>query len=396
MGDSLKDTTKKLKQLVEAYHKYNFSNIHYEAKNDIYAYLQGMYFDDWIDLSGRSNSYNAGDLIENPVYIIESIIRDVILTERDLEYFSYSTTGNWIRFSGSSHSLLYETDDYYNDAYLVNVTKSWSKKIIDYDGTQKLIYVSSIVGGDVGVNDKFYIKNIKGNELIDANSFDTAASQRSSWKFSVDLDSEIEAHTFLDNIAFEAQCALYKNYKKYRIVPLESGTTVGTLSNPLIEKKSNILVDGTLSSRDDIFTDFEINYAYLPQENKYAKTLTCNKDEVSNSSLSSYKTNCENAAKNYRTSKPLTINLDFIYDDTTALEFTKRIIVEKTFQRLLVGYVGAPKDHIQYEKGDLVKINVPERIPASKNNSAQFLITKSDISFMDGLPEIKFKLVEMV
>jgi len=33
----------------------------------------------------RSNTYNADGLIENPSGVIESIIRDEILTERDLK-----------------------------------------------------------------------------------------------------------------------------------------------------------------------------------------------------------------------------------------------------------------------------------------------------------------------
>ena len=41
----------------------------------IYVSGEGRKFGSWIDETGRSNSYDEGDLIENPAYIIESILR---------------------------------------------------------------------------------------------------------------------------------------------------------------------------------------------------------------------------------------------------------------------------------------------------------------------------------
>lgn len=41
-----------------------------------WGHLQGRAFGSWIDGAGHSNSFNAGDLIEDPVYIIESLLRD--------------------------------------------------------------------------------------------------------------------------------------------------------------------------------------------------------------------------------------------------------------------------------------------------------------------------------
>lgn len=40
------------------------------------AAVKGRMFGSWIDEGGRSNSYNANDLIEDPAFIIESILRD--------------------------------------------------------------------------------------------------------------------------------------------------------------------------------------------------------------------------------------------------------------------------------------------------------------------------------
>lgn len=38
--------------------------------------IEGRMFGSWIDGAGHSNSFNAGDLIEDPAYIIESLLRD--------------------------------------------------------------------------------------------------------------------------------------------------------------------------------------------------------------------------------------------------------------------------------------------------------------------------------
>lgn len=42
----------------------------------LWAELKGREFGSWIDGAGHSNSFNAGDLIEDPAYIIESLLRD--------------------------------------------------------------------------------------------------------------------------------------------------------------------------------------------------------------------------------------------------------------------------------------------------------------------------------
>ena len=273
MGDFLSEK-KKIDQLRNAYLRYNFGEIKYNADSKVYASVKGMPFRPWIDLTGRTNSFNEGDLIENIVYQIESVIRDVILCEYDLEASGYSI--GYISFN-STHGLISTADNYYKDAYLINVTKGWIKKVDSYVGSTKRCNISTVDTVDIGYTDKLYMTNIQGNNLIDTDYFDACATIKTNWKGRINLDSQIEAYTFLDNIAFEAQCSLYKAYGKYRIMPIETGTSDGTLSSPLIEKGGNLLCDAALSDVDDIFTSFIVNYNYLPQENKYSKTLTCNK-----------------------------------------------------------------------------------------------------------------------
>lgn len=55
---------------------------------------EGRKFGSWVDAGGRSNSYNAGDLIKNPAFIIESILRDEIgLTDSQIAVASFDGAG---------------------------------------------------------------------------------------------------------------------------------------------------------------------------------------------------------------------------------------------------------------------------------------------------------------
>ena len=84
---------------------------------DTVAYANGRMFDVSMT-SGRSNGYSNNDLIENPVYIIESLIRHEVLAEKDLicedlpVYSGYSA----FSFNDNTGYLLSDLDDYYNGA----------------------------------------------------------------------------------------------------------------------------------------------------------------------------------------------------------------------------------------------------------------------------------------
>lgn len=392
-----KKWVKKQKYLILQYETDKKASNKFNTGAKIYAYVKGMAFLGWIDNSGRSNSFNAGDLIQVPPFVIESIIRDALLVEKDLEPSSVSTGSNYMEFNGSTNFLLYSNDDYYNGAYLINTTRNTALKVTDYVGSSKRCYFSSLTSGATG--DKCYIVNIKGDDLIHYQSFDSCSSSRSSWKFDFSIVEEMEGYEILDQLCFESQTMLYKNGSQYKLTPIGSGSVVGTLSKPIIEENGNSLIDVSFSSIDDIFTDFEINYAFRPQDNKYTKKIYCNKNDSSSATYlgSTYINYCKNAEINYKISRKFVVNLDFVQDETTAYYFAQRVIKEHTFQKMIVGYVGNIENHIQYEKGDLVRINYSKKIPTSKNNSAQFLIDDINFPFKtDGDGEIVFKLVEQI
>lgn len=61
----------------------------------IYYSGKGREFGAWVDADSRANGYDSGDLIENPVYQIEDILRtELSLTSSDIDYSSFDTAGN--------------------------------------------------------------------------------------------------------------------------------------------------------------------------------------------------------------------------------------------------------------------------------------------------------------
>lgn len=61
----------------------------------ILAEVKGRMFGTWIDEGGRSNTYNANDLIEDPAFIIESILRDELgLASADIDTASFDAAAN--------------------------------------------------------------------------------------------------------------------------------------------------------------------------------------------------------------------------------------------------------------------------------------------------------------
>jgi len=63
--------------------------------NVLYINAKGRKFGSWVDANSRDNGYNQGDLIENPVYIIEDILRSEMgLSSNDIDFSSFDSIGN--------------------------------------------------------------------------------------------------------------------------------------------------------------------------------------------------------------------------------------------------------------------------------------------------------------
>jgi hypothetical protein len=76
--------------------KVRTANYSTPAKIDyVYYSGKGRKYGSWIDANSRNQGYNENDLIENPVFMIEDILRsELSLTSSEIDYDSFDTSGN--------------------------------------------------------------------------------------------------------------------------------------------------------------------------------------------------------------------------------------------------------------------------------------------------------------
>ena len=124
------------------------------AKIDyVYYSGKGRKYGAWVDADSRNNGYNQNDLIENPIYIIESVLRDELgLSSSNIDYATFDTSGNTT--NGDISSIL-------NDA-TTDVKFAFSQfKFIDsqdfIDKLAKLSFSYVFMSGD----GKFKIKTLR-------------------------------------------------------------------------------------------------------------------------------------------------------------------------------------------------------------------------------------------
>ena len=97
---------------------------------------KGREYGSWIDADSRNNGYNQGNLIENPVYIIEDILRNELgLTSSEIDYTAFDVAGN------TTNGTI---GDVFNDAvsdikfafsqYQITNTKTLIRKICELSG----------------------------------------------------------------------------------------------------------------------------------------------------------------------------------------------------------------------------------------------------------------------
>jgi len=61
----------------------------------VYVSGKGRKYGSWVDADSRDNGYDENDLIENPIYIIEDILRDELsLASANIDYALFDTAGN--------------------------------------------------------------------------------------------------------------------------------------------------------------------------------------------------------------------------------------------------------------------------------------------------------------
>ena len=309
--------------------------------SDIFTPIKGSMFPRWIDSvsgSARANGRNESELIDNPAYIIEDILRTWCFREQTIVTSVTSTT--IIVVSGLKSS----TDDYYNNAIYINATTGFRGYIADYAGSTKTLTLND---SDTGVtaNDNIILSNIDGDNRINANSFDivgagimesgTATSTsagklvdsaadftavkvnqlvynitdgtratvlsvdsgtqltissdimasgesyqvtglRYGWDFAKSLSKKEYASDTISQILFDSHCILFNTYGGYKIVALEKHGSPATWTTPLNKGGENWLVSTELTTVLDIFTDFTVNWSLDTGSGEYANKVNVN------------------------------------------------------------------------------------------------------------------------
>lgn len=367
--------------------------------SELFSYSQGRMFEEWIDTIGRTNGYNATDLITNPVYILESLIREEIQSEIDLIATVKTTSGGYhqLTFDGTSNYLISTVNDYYNNAYLINLTQDWRSIIVDYVGSTKTVYVADSLTANT--TDKYKVVNINPS-IIDTSSFDLLGHKttgtKKDWSFTKSINKIDTFTNILSAISLESFTALLKQFKKYKSIPvLESKTTEdGTFSKPLIVSGLPLL-DTKLTPIRNIYSAFEIEYSYNYMKKSYDYKLVINQAGSNESGYDDELDKIKLAVNNYKINRKFVYSCEYIFSSTTLAKFAKKLIDLYTKQRLIVTYTGNVKNHVQYEIGDVVLIDYPKLIPNALNNSAQFQIMGRNQDMTKRNGNITFTLIEV-
>lgn len=374
----------------------------------IYMGFKGRMFDAWVDVSPRDNGFNEDDLILNPAYIIESLLRDENFVERDLTVTTVTADDELI-ISGLKSSI----DDYYNGAIYYNVTTGEKKLITDYVGASKTIILEDSLDTAVATNDNIFITNVQGDSKIDYASFDVIGNtddgkrngEGNNWKFERAYADKNNIRNLLDELCFDSHCELIESVNpdtgtnQFKLVAIEPATG-DTWTNPAYVEGLE-QATASLSPLENVFTQFRLKYFYDYGKGDFIKEIYVDKNSYPTTATilsATEQTLCSNAETNYQVSKLFEFSSMNIYDDITAELCLQKKIEWLTKQRLLVRYltpIVGNADYIKYEVGDQVKLNFAKGIPTALNNTSMFMITSKTIRPALSGGQIQWELLEI-
>lgn len=380
-----------------------------------YAQGKGRMFGRWTDNDGsaRDNGYNENDLIEQPAYIIESILRDEMFVERDLTITTKvgsSGGGGFYYYTITVDGLKYSVDDYYNNAEVINVTTGVKHWVDDYTGLTKTVVLKSTVDdSSLAANNNIYFTNVNGNNRINSASFDlvgnTSDGKRNgggnNWKFAKSINQPAIASGVIKRICFESHCILFQSYNQYKLVALDSALSADTWTKCLMMSGRESFNIG-LTQLQNIFTSFKLKYSYDYGSGEYEKEFYVDKNGYTSggSVISSTEQDlCEAAETNYKIKNNFEYSSDWIYDLTTAEKLLQKLVLWFTKQRMVVTWTTSLSDgsidYVKYELGDQVVLSNTRILPTGISGVKCFMITGKQIIIKRGDPYIVWNLIEM-
>ena len=396
---------KSLKKTQDYYNVYNAFSKTPDIANSVVAYAKGrMYYLPFAEDMRSVIDVPQDELIETAPHIIESIMRNEVLAEVDLwasEVDEIPATYTRIKFNGTYGKLISDVDDYYNDCYLINITRSWIAKVLDYEASTKAIYVD--IANFAEQTDKFKIVNIR-HSAIDFASFDIVGGAvygtRKDWLFAKSINAIDTFGNVIQPLLFESFIIPLKSHKSYKVATIfEDSASVGTFSNPMYDYSTGLpQISYGFTNVENLYNDFEINYGYEYGREEYRGKVLIKDTYAKQIGSETFSTEiglCSDVLSKYRRTKKYKYDSSWIQDDDTAILFAKKVVNLYTKQRIIVSYTGDIKNHIKYEIGDVVLINYPKVLPTNKNNSAKFQIMEKTINLAKGQGFVNFTLIEV-
>lgn len=410
---------------------------HNAIQSDSYGIGKGRMFGDWIEANGRSNGYSEGDLIENPAYIIESILRE----ELKNEYYKtttannlledYSWTGTYEEYPGGSHYIGGDTLES-EVTYPVSLGKYYILKYnqvaldppltlllrnsaLDFqqltndgiNGYKTIIFTPTkdfnyiyFAGMSMGT---YEINNITIEEYpaaynipIDTDSFDlignTTNGTHKDWIFAKSIYNQMPLGDVLSLICYESHLLLTKSYNRFTLKSLLNTNIAGTFQF-LIAQRGILKYKLEYTPIDGIYTEFVLNYHYDYGSSLYKKKITVSPVYSSNAALDSYKIILRDNETKYRLKRKWEYSADYIYDESTALLCIENFIKQHISQRIILTFTGDLQYHIRYEIGDQVLVYLPAILPDTVNYSKVFMIFSKKIDINSST--VEFGLIEM-
>ena len=377
-----------------------------DVDSDVFARVQGRLFERWIEYNqgnARTTGFFVSNMVQQPPYMIESLLRDELLVERDLVISTATDTTHVI-----VNGLLSSEDDYYNYAIYYNVTTNHKTYVSDYTGSTKTLTLAA-ADTSVAADDNIYLTNIRGDYQIDITSFDIVGNNsdglRKGWIFARAYTKKESVWNLISELCFESHCELIESINPstgevlYKLKAIDTGSS-DTWTNPSYIEGLEQAVS-YLTPLGTVYTKFRLRYHYDQGKGDFIKEIYVDKNGYPTSATilgDTEKNLCKYAEQTYQIENLREFKSYNIYRLDVAERYLQKKIGWFTKQRLVVRYltpIAGTSDWIKYEVGDQVKLNFSKSIPTGLNNSSMFMITNKAIRPAVAGGTIQWELIEL-
>jgi len=220
--------------------------------------------------------------------------------------------------------------------------------------------------------------NWTANTHFRTSSFDTARAALSGWKFAFSMNEQTNLIDFLDRYASESKSRIFWDYQDMLVMVVFDSTAGFPMSGTDTPADGDIYtydpdISGGAYSQNPILDDyfwfgktpladvrneFYFHYRKNPATGQYDKLLFCTASDNNLASPGTYQTQCANSQSNNKVKARLTMECDFIRDDTTAENLLKyyadRLLERKYLVKFRTWY-----NACGLEPGDFINIRHP-------------------------------------